>query len=83
MRFARAFPCSTIRKLRCNGVRTCSYVAAAVEGAPLVGRAKPEATDTLNSDSTRRLTFDMRRRPKRAQRALGCRLDGVVRRLCS
>ena len=71
MRFARAFPCSTIRKRHCRSVRTRSYVATEVEGAPLVGRAEPETTDTLSSDSTGRLTFDMSGRPKRAQRALG------------
>ena len=34
-------------------------LASAVEGAPLVGRAQPKTTNTLSSDSTRRLTFDM------------------------
>ena len=33
--------------------------AAAVEGAPLEGRMEPKTTESLDSDSTRRLTFDM------------------------
>ena len=78
MRFARAFPSSTI-KPRSGSVRTCDFLAAAAEGAPLERRTLPKATEILHSDSTRRLTFDMSGRLGPAQLAQGCPLDGGVR----
>ena len=56
-----------------------SPLASAAEGAPLVGQALPETTDTLNSDSTRRLTFDMSGGFGLAQPAQRRPLDGGVR----
>ena len=56
-------------------------LTGAIDGAPLERLHEPKATDTLNSDSTRRPTSDMSGGPEGAKRPLARPLDGVVRRL--
>ena len=46
------------------------------EGAPLEGLTWPKAEESLRSDRTRRLTFDMSGGAKGAKRPLGRPLDG-------
>ena len=64
-------------------VHRCCQRGNAIEGTPLDARVDPETADNLNSDSTRRLTFDMSGGARGAKRPLPRPLDGVVMRLHS
>ena len=79
MRFARALTNS--KDKAAGSQRAVAWkTATSGEGAPLIGRAEPKATDNKDGDSTRRLTFDMSGGAKGAKRPLGRPLDGGVRR---